>query len=113
MLSAPNRLRSSKDFARTTKIGLRATTASLVLYLRVDDQLDPAPQIGFIISKVVGGSVTRHRIARQLRHAVADQIQSLPGHSQLVIRVIKSDGDFITELAQAITKIIKKSEVKS
>jgi len=27
--------------------------------------------------------------------------------------VIMSDGDFITELAQAITKIIKKREVKS
>jgi len=113
VLSAPNRLRSSKDFARTTKIGFRTTTASLVLYLRVDDQLAAAPQIGFIISKVVGGSVTRHRIARQLRHAVADQIQSLPGHSQLVIRVINSDGDFVAELAQAISKTVKKGEVKS
>jgi len=84
-----------------------------MLYLRIDEQLAPSPQIGFIISKVVGGSVTRHRIARQLRHAVADQIQSLPGLSQLVIRVINKDGDFVTELAQAITKIVKKSEVKS
>ena len=108
MLSAPNRLRSSKDFTRTTKIGYRATTASLVLYLRVDDQLDPAPQIGFIISKVVGGSVTRHRIARQLRHAVADQIQSLPGHSQLVIRVIKDGGDYINELQLGIIKIAQR-----
>ena len=68
---------------------------------------------GLLLHVVVGGSVTRHRIARQLRHAVANQIQALPQHSQLVIRVIKSDGDFITELAQAITKIIKKREVKS
>ena len=112
MLPALNRLRSSKDFARTTKVGHRASTASLVIYLREEKDLPLAPQVGFIVSKVVGGSVTRHRIARQLRHAAAEQIELIPPHSHVVVRVIKSEGDFSAELLQGITKIAHKLGVQ-
>lgn len=105
MLSAPNRLHSSKDFARVTKIGHRATTASLVIYLRIDPTLQPDPQIGLIVSKAVGGSVARHRIARQLRHAAREHLLAIPPHSQVVIRVIKDGGDYINEIQQGIKKI--------
>jgi len=105
VLSAPNRLRSSKDFARVTKTGQRVSTASLVVYLKKDSTPQPDPQIGLIVSKAIGGSVTRHRIARQLRHAARENITTIPHHSQIVIRVIKNDGDFRTEIARALTKL--------
>ena len=107
MLPALNRLRSSKDFALVTKTGYKATTASLVIYLKSDQSFQKEPQIGLIVSKVVGGSVTRHRIARQLRHAAREHIMTIPPHSQFVVRVIKNNGDFFNELEQGITKIAK------
>ncbi len=112
MLPALNRLRSSNDFALVTKTGYRATTASLVLYLRVDAQLQRAPQVGLIVSKVVGGSVTRHRIARQLRHAVHEYLHEIPPHSHLVVRVIKGEGNYRDELREGIRKLSKKEAKK-
>ena len=112
VLPALNRLRSSKDFARVTKTGYRATTASLVLYLRVDAQLHSDPQVGLIVSKVVGGSVTRHRIARQLRHAAHEYLREIPPHSHLVVRVIKGEGNYREELREGLTKLSKKEAKK-
>lgn len=108
MLPALNRLRSSKDFARVTKTGYRATTSSLVLYLKIDGSLQKAPQVGLIVSKAVGGSVVRHRIARQIRHAAAEYILEIPEHSQLVVRVIGHHENYRQELHLALVKLTKK-----
>jgi ribonuclease P protein component len=105
VLSAQNRLRSSKDFARVTKTGHRATTASLVLYLKNDQTFQSEPQIGLIVSKAIGGSVIRHSVARKLRHASRGLLPLIPQHSQLVIRVIGASEDYPSELEQTITKI--------
>ena len=94
MLSAQNRLRSSNDFARVTKTGHRATTASLVLYLKNDQSFQLEPQIGLIVSKAIGGSVIRHSVARKLRHASRNLLPLMPQHSQLVIRVIGASEDY-------------------
>ena len=112
MLSKPNRLRSSKDFAHITKIGSRASTPSLVLYLHSSKELPQDPQVGFIISKAVGGSVLRHRIARQLRHAIREHLLTLPPHSQIVVRVLKVSDDFASELNDGIRRILKKSSAQ-
>lgn len=113
MLPALNRLRSSKDFASVTKTGYRATTASLVIYLKKNDALQSEPQIGLIVSKVVGGSVARHRIARRIRHAVRDHLRLIPIHSQVVIRVIHESNDYSEEIRQGLSKISSKIGVKS
>ena len=113
MLAQANRLRSSKDFARTTKVGHRATSHSLVLYLNQSEALSVEPQIGLIINKSVGGSVLRHRIARQLRHAIREHITSLPSHSQLVIRVLRPAENYTNELAELVEKVCKKISVSA
>lgn len=110
MLSALNRLRSSKDFARVTKTGYRATTRSLVVYFNNEPTLQSEPQIGLIVSKAIGGSVTRHRIARQLRHAAREQLHLIPPHSQVVIRVTRDDGDYNNELQQGLRKLLDNIE---
>ncbi len=115
MLPALNRLRSSKDFARVTKTGYRASTASLVIYLKDDLATQSEPQIGFIVSKAVGGSVARHRIARQLRHAIKNHLTIIPPHSQVVVRVIKDaldKPDYSSELLQGFKKISQRMGVK-
>ena len=109
MLPASNRLRLGQDFSKTTKTGHRATSSLLVIYFLTHEQLPLGPQVGLIINKSVGGSVTRHRIARQLRHAVAEYLQELPPHTQLVIRVLKNHPDYRGDLSELITKVIKRS----
>ena len=104
MLSAPNRLRSSKDFARTTKTGHRVTTPTLVLYLLTHDEFSNEPQFGLIVNKSIGGSVDRHRVARQLRHALRDRLTSFPNHTQIVVRVLKKVDDYIPDLDAALDR---------
>jgi ribonuclease P protein component len=113
VLAQANRLRSSKDFARTTKVGHRASSHSLVLYLHTSQSLPATPQIGLIINKSVGGSVLRHRIARQLRHAIRKHLTDLPNHSQLVIRTLRPAESYTTELAELVEKITKRSSAKA
>lgn len=108
VLPASNRLRSSKDFSRTTKAGHRVTTPSLVLYLLTHNDFSTAPQFGLIINKSVGGSVVRHRIARHLRHALRERISAFPQHTQIVVRVLKDSKSYIEDLDAALTRAAKK-----
>jgi ribonuclease P protein component len=113
VLSSANRLRSSKDFSQTTKVGFRATSHSLVLYVHSAETLPLGPQVGLIINKSVGGSVTRHRIARQLRHAIKDQLIAFPKQTQIVIRVLREKPGYTTELSELVIKVLSKSAVKA
>ena len=113
MLPAKNRLRASKDFALTTKTGVRATSLSLVVYLKINSKKIGAPQIGLIVNKSVGGSVVRHRVSRQLRHLISTHIPKLPSDSQLVIRVLRKQPNFEAELAELIQKVVSKLEVNA
>ena len=113
MLPAKNRLRTSKDFALTTKTGVRATSLSLVVYLKANASGSNAPQIGLIVNKSVGGSVVRHRVSRQLRHLISAHIQTLPLNCQLVIRVLRNQPNFEAELSDLMPKVISKIVVSA
>lgn len=89
MLAKTARLTESGDFARATKSGLRYSTANFVGYLYLTGSNQPA-RAGLILSKTVGGSVTRHRIARQIRHALQEVYTQLPEGSLFVIRALKN-----------------------
>ena len=75
--------------------GRRAGRPTLVLHYlperpvaRSGGPLDPAagPRAGFVVGKAVGNSVCRHRVTRQLRHLVREQLDRLPGTADLVVR---------------------------
>ena len=106
MLPKSNRLRVGSDFNRITKTGVRINSENLVIYaaLAGSDQ----PQIGFIVNKSVGGSVTRHLVTRKLRHNFAAHIKSLPSKSMLVVRVLKQQADYTNEASVSIEKTIAK-----
>ena len=113
MLPQGARLTASSDFARATKSGVRVTTQHFVGYLYISPVTnDASAKCGLIISKAVGGSVKRHRVARKVRHAVAPQISSLPTGSLLVIRALGQDGDsnIETEITELILKLMSRSE---
>ena len=104
MLPKPNRLRAGSDFNLITKTGARFSSPNLVLYanLAKTDQ----PKIGFIVNRSVGGSVTRHLVTRKLRHNFASHIQILPNNLMIVVRVLKSQNDYSSEVNQLIEKAI-------
>ena len=120
MLPAANRLREGKDFARTTKIGVRATSPSLVLYVlnNISSNLDPSqpylvrkPRVGLIVNKSVVGSVIRHRISRQIRHLMAQELIQFSENSIIVIRVLRKTDDFSNDLSNCLNNVKKKMAV--
>ena len=119
MLPNSARIKSSSDFARVTKLGRRTTTDSLIAYLLLNQsnsgsspssnsnsKKDDNPKLGLIISKSVGNSVVRHRIARQIRHASFNYLSLLPTDSLLVIRAMKRSNDAFTETKSLFEKLI-------
>jgi ribonuclease P protein component len=103
VLAKSARLTESADFARATKSGLRFSTQNFVGYL-YPTNLDQPARAGLIISKNVGGSVTRHRIARKARHTLRELYTQLPTGGLLVVRALNSAND--ADVAQEITKIV-------
>jgi ribonuclease P protein component len=48
------------------------------------------PRVGFVVSKAVGNSVVRHRVARRLRHVVRDRLGTVRPGCTLVVRALPS-----------------------
>lgn len=112
MLAKSARLTASSDFARATKSGIRVTSEHFASYLYISPVTNhDSAKCGLIISKSVGGSVARHRLARKIRHAVAPFIETLPTGSLLVIRALKQDGDknIAEEISALISRLLAKS----
>lgn len=119
MLPRNARLTSPSDFAKTTKSGIRVTSTHFVGYLYIQSNVTTSARAGLIIGKSVGGSVVRHRLSRQVRHALAPQISSLPEGALLVIRALATSDCVNEEISLLISsliarqeKIAKKSEVR-
>ena len=113
MLPVDARLTQSSDFARATKSGIRVTTQHFVGYLYISPVTNNASaKCGLIISKAVGGSVKRHRVARKVRHAVSPHIVELPLGSLFVVRALKQSDDknVTAEISTLIQKLIERSK---
>jgi len=76
-------MRSSKDFQRTTRRGVRVGRPTLVVHAaRIPDgdakvgasAGRPAPRVGFIVNRSLGNAVIRNRVKRRLRHLVAARV---------------------------------------
>jgi len=116
VLPVSARLTSPQDFARTTKSGLRVTSEHFVGYLHItpvtnNSGVNENPRAGLIIGKVVGGSVRRHRVSRQIRHALAPQLENFPEGSLIVIRGLKQSAsvDVQREVADISSHLITKA----
>ena len=116
MLPVSARLTSPQDFARTTKSGLRVTSEHFVGYLHItpvtnNSGVNENPRAGLIIGKVVGGSVRRHRVSRQIRHALAPHLENFPEGSLIVIRGLKQSAsvDVQREVAEISSRLIAKA----
>jgi ribonuclease P protein component len=96
VLPAAARLTRSQDFRQVTRNGRRAGGPRIVVHAATADPSDQlvqtiaGPRVGFVVSKAVGNSVVRHRVARQLRHVVRDRLGTLPLGSSLIVRALPS-----------------------
>ena len=100
MLTRAHRLTSSRLFAPTIRRGARAGARTIVVHMAVPDAEAPGspvlptgapstgPLVGFVVSKAVGGAVTRNQVKRRLRHLVRERLTSLPESAVLVIRAL-------------------------
>ena len=107
MLPNSARIKSSSDFAATTRNGRRFTTNSLIGYLYSSKDLtkSEAPaKLGLIVGKSVGNSVVRHRIARQIRHAVREELNNFPNGTFFVVRAMKRPENAFQETKNLLTK---------
>jgi len=114
MLPKLNRLTSTKDFQNVTKSGVRVYSDVAVIYALANPTSQKNSQIGLIVSKVVGNSVARHKISRQLRNVVKDLLPTIPTNIQLVIRALPAiTGKEYLDINQTLIESINKSIVKA
>jgi ribonuclease P protein component len=111
VLPSSARLTSPRDFARTTKSGIRVTSKNFVSYLYIQPASNDNPRAGLIIGKSVGGSVKRHRVSRQIRHALAPILNTFPTGSLIVVRGLKqeSDVDVQREIRESAERLVAKA----
>ena len=114
MLPKKNRLTSTKDFQNVTKTGVRVYSDVAVIYALANPTSQKNSEIGLIVSKVVGNSVVRHKVSRQIRNVVKEMLETIPGNIQIVIRALPAitDKDF-SEINKILSESINKSIVKA
>ena len=68
------------------RLVVHAITAEEVARLGVDASADT--RVGFVVSRAVGNSVVRHRVARRLRHLFRDRVGTVVPGCSLVVRAL-------------------------
>jgi len=110
MLPASARLRKSSEISAVMKSGTRFSAKLVVLH--VTQSTDEDTKVAFAVGKNVGNSVVRHRVTRQLRHAISPLLGNFPAGSHVVVRALPSanQADF-TQLSEnlefALSKVAK------
>lgn len=118
MLAVAHRLRRRSDFAAAVRGGRRARRGTLVVHLRLGESTEPAapPRVGFVVSRAVGGAVTRNTVRRRLRHLVRDHLDALPPGALVVVRALppaahapyqRLDADLAATLAAVLPRPAK------
>lgn len=106
MLPARARMRASEDFRSTVTRGRRSGCPRLIVHLLVppppsgpdadatglqkarSKTYEDDVKIGFVVSRKVGGAVTRNAVQRRLRHCARAFVDELPAGSRVVVRAL-------------------------
>jgi ribonuclease P protein component len=71
-------------------------------------------EVGFVVSRQVGGAVVRNRARRRLRHLVRGRLHQLPPGSRLVVRALppsatSSAPDLSEQFAAAFERALRRA----
>jgi ribonuclease P protein component len=98
VLPRASRLTTSAGFRSTFRAGVRVGRPTLVVHVGKASDRDGV-QVGFVVSKAVGGAVTRNRVKRRLRHLAASQLGRTPAGTDVVVRALPRSADPAADLA--------------
>jgi ribonuclease P protein component len=102
VLAPTQRLRRGREFAAAVRGGRRAARGTVVVHLGVPSNehepsrtgtVDLPARAGFVVSRAVGGAVTRNTVRRRLRHLTRERLGALPAGSTLVVRALPAAAD--------------------
>ena len=102
-------MRRSRDFSSAVKQGQRIGSRRLVLHVVDTDSAEPT-KVGLVVSRQVGNSVVRHRVARQLRAIANERVSSWPTGRLVVVRALPAAGGspsstLQTDLDNALSRV--------
>jgi ribonuclease P protein component len=110
VLAKAHRLTGAEAFSTTVRAGGRTGSSTLVVHLMLSSDTLP-PRVGVVVSRAVGDAVTRNRVKRRLRHAVAPHLGELPDGAMLVLRALppaaSADfGDLAADLDRSLRRVL-------
>ena len=82
---------SGEDFRAAMKLGRKASSDTLVVYLKRDLGTNQA-RFGFIVSKAIGNAVTRNLVKRRLRSAARSALPYIGDGAMIVARALPVAG---------------------
>ena len=109
MLPAALRLSATSEITATLRAGRRYANQYFVLHVVKTN--DTNAKFAFAVNKKVGNSVVRHRITRQLREVVQQNLPLVPAGSHVVVRALPQirDANFV-QLCQSFADSIGKAK---
>lgn len=118
VLPSVHRMRRSPDFVRAMRTGRRAGRRTLVVHVAaVEGSQDPV-RVGFVVSRAVGGAVTRNQVKRRLRAHMKDRLEGLRRGGLVVVRALPPAGQASfaalgADLDAALGSALRTKEVRS
>jgi ribonuclease P protein component len=103
-------MRARTAFTATVRGGVRSAVPALVVHLDATPE-EASAQVGFIVSRAVGGAVVRNRVRRRLRHLMRERLDLLPPGGRLVVRVnpsavARSSTELVADLDRALDRAL-------
>lgn len=108
MLARGNRITRGAEYKAVVRGGARCATAHTVTYVVTTAESRPA-RFGFIVSKQVGGAVTRNTVRRRLKAICAESLPTVRDGADVVIRALPgaATADF-AELQDQVSRCLRR-----